>query len=42
VTTDRYVSSIIFLVGAKLDEFFHQDAKGKRKAEIHQLARRLF
>jgi low affinity Fe/Cu permease len=42
VTTYLYISSIVFLVGAQLDEFLRPDAKGKRKVGIHQLARRVF
>jgi len=42
VTTYLYISSIVFLVGAQLDEFMRQDAKGNETVGIHQLARRLF
>jgi YihY family inner membrane protein len=42
VTTYLYISSIVFLVGAQLDEFLRQDAKGHRHLGIHELARRLF
>jgi membrane protein len=42
VTTYLYVSSIVFLVGAQLDEFLRRDAKGDEIVGIHQLARRLF
>ena len=33
---------VVFLVGAQLDEFLREDAKGNEIAGIHQLARRLF
>jgi membrane protein len=42
VTTYLYISSIVFLVGAQLDEFLREDAKGNEIVGIHQLARRLF
>jgi membrane protein len=42
VTTYLYISSIVFLVGAQLDEFLRQDAKGDEIVGIHQLAQRLF
>jgi len=42
VTTYLYISSIVFLVGAQLDEFLRQDAKGNETVGIHHLARRLF
>jgi membrane protein len=42
VTTYLYISSIVFLVGAQLDEFLRQDAKGDEMVGIHQLAQRLF
>lgn len=42
VTTYLYISSIVFLVGAQLDEFLRQDAKGDKKVGIHVLAKRLF
>jgi membrane protein len=42
VTTYLYVSSIVFLLGAQLDEFLRQDAKGHQTVGIHEFARRLF
>jgi membrane protein len=42
VTTYLYISSIVFLVGAQLDEFLREDAKGHETVGIHQFARRLF
>lgn len=42
VTTYLYISSIVFLIGAQLDELLRQDAKGNETVGIHQLARRLF
>jgi len=42
VTTYLYISSIVFLIGAQLDEFLRQDAKGNETVGIHHLARRLF
>jgi membrane protein len=42
VTTYLYISSIVFLVGAQLDELLRQDAKGDETVGIHQLARKLF
>jgi membrane protein len=42
VTTYLYISSIVFLIGAQLDEFLRRDAKGDEIVGIHQLARRLF
>jgi membrane protein len=42
VTTYLYISSVFFLVGAQLDEFLRQDAKGNETVGIHHLARRLF
>jgi membrane protein len=42
VTTYLYISSIVFLVGAQLDEFLRQDAKGNRHVGIHEVARRVF
>jgi membrane protein len=42
VTTYLYISSIVFLVGAQLDEFLRQDAKGNKSVGIHELARRVF
>jgi YihY family inner membrane protein len=42
VTTYLYISSIVFLVGAQLDEFLRQDAKGNTKVGVHHLAKRLF
>ena len=42
VTTYLYLSSIVFLAGAQLDELLRQDAKGEETVGIHQLARRLF
>jgi len=42
VTTYLYLSSIVFLAGAQLDEFLREEAKGKDIVGIHKLARRLF
>jgi membrane protein len=42
VTTYLYISSIVFLIGAQLDEFLRQDAKGDEIVGVHELARRLF
>jgi membrane protein len=42
VTTYLYISSIVFLVGAQLDEFLRQDAKGNRNVGIHDVARKIF
>jgi membrane protein len=42
VTTYLYISSIVFLVGAQLDEFLREEAKGKRSVGIPRLARRVF
>jgi len=37
-----YVSSVVFLVGAQLDEFLRQEAKGHETVGVYQLARRVF
>ena len=42
VVTYFYVSSVVFLIGAQLDEFLRQDAKGREVVGIHDLARRVF
>jgi membrane protein len=42
VVTYFYVSSVVFLVGAQLDEFLRQEAKGHETVGIHELARRVF
>jgi membrane protein len=42
VTTYLYISSIVFLVGAQLDEMLREDAKGDEILGIHELARRVF
>jgi membrane protein len=42
VVTYFYVSSVVFLVGAQLDEFLRQDAKGHETVGIHEFARRVF
>ena len=44
VATYFYVSSIVFLVGAQLDEFLREEAKGSEKKTIgvYELARRVF
>lgn len=46
VATYFYVSSIVFLVGAQLDEFLRQEAKGEGEGTetlgVYELARRVF
>jgi membrane protein len=42
VVTYFYVSSVVFLIGAQLDEFLRQDAKGHETVGVHELARRVF
>jgi len=44
VATYFYVSSIVFLVGAQLDEFLREEAKGgeKKTMGVYELARRVF
>lgn len=42
VATYFYVSSIVFLVGAQLDEFLRAEAKGHESVGVYQLARRVF
>jgi len=42
VVTYFYVSSVVFLVGAQLDEFLREEAKGGESIGIYELARRVF
>lgn len=46
IATYFYVSSIVFLVGAQLDEFLREEAKGrgseKKTMGVYELARRVF
>ena len=42
VVTYFYVSSVVFLVGAQLDEFLRDEAKGRESVGIYELARRVF
>jgi membrane protein len=42
VVTYFFVSSVVFLVGAQLDEFLRQEAKGHETMGVYQLARRVF
>jgi membrane protein len=42
VVTYFYVSSVVFLVGAQLDEFLRDEAKGGEAMGIYDLARRVF
>jgi|SRR5438093_6864029 len=43
LTTYLYISSVVFLVGAQLDEFLRQESRGQATTlGIHELARRLF
>ena len=42
VVTYFYVSSVVFLVGAQLDEFLREEAKGREVIGIYELARRVF
>jgi membrane protein len=42
VVTYFYVSSVVFLVGAQLDEFLRDEAKGGESIGIYDLARRVF
>src|SRR5215213_5664712 len=42
VVTYFYVSSVVFLVGAQLDEFLREEAKGRDPSGIYELARRVF
>ena len=42
VTTYLYISSIVFLIGAQLDEFLRQEAKGKDPVGLRDVAKRLF
>jgi len=42
VTTYFYISSIVFLVGAQLDEFLRANVPEVRIVGIHQLARKVF
>jgi len=42
VVTYFYVSSVVFLVGAQLDEFLREEAKGREVMGIYDLARRVF
>ncbi len=42
VTSYLYISAIVFLVGAQLDEFLRREAQGDRNVGIHELARRIF
>jgi len=37
-----YVSSVVFLVGAQLDEFLRREAKGRKTVGVPALARRVF
>jgi membrane protein len=41
VTTYLYISSIVFLVGAQLDEFMRQAAKGNEHVTLHQWLSRI-
>jgi hypothetical protein len=42
IATYCYVSSIVFLVGAQLDEFLRAEAKGRESIGVYALARRVF
>jgi len=42
IATYFYVSSIVFLVGAQLDEFLRAEAQGRETIGVAQLARRVF
>lgn len=42
VTTYLYISSIVFLAGAQLDEFLRAEAKGNKSAGVPELARKIF
>src|SRR3954453_20763214 len=42
VVTYFYVSSVVFLVGAQLDEFLRDEANGRDSIGIYELARRVF
>ena len=42
VVTYFYVSSVVFLVGAQLDEFLREESKGREVIGIYDLARRVF
>jgi membrane protein len=42
VVTYFYVSSVVFLIGAQLDEFLRDEAKGRDPIGIYELARRVF
>jgi hypothetical protein len=40
VTTYLYISSIVFLVGAQLDEFLRESAGGEHNLTVSELIRR--
>ena len=42
VVTYFYVSSVVFLVGAQLDEFLREGTKGHETVGVYELARRVF
>jgi len=43
LTTYLYISSVVFLVGAQLDEFLREESRGQATTlGIHEVARRLF
>ncbi len=42
VVTYFYVSSVVFLVGAQLDEFLREESKGREVTGIPELVRRVF